>query len=395
MRRSRSMYERVVTYEGPEMYSETVNLKGDFLAGKLGETCKNIVGHVQRVSEYNTNIQRMNFMFKIDDRDRVWFLWSTSIRIDDRLGKVSCCNKRKELIDPINMRALYSLPGNVKLGPSECKEKSKHLNKCVSCEIEISSFHEMHPVPYKTIIEHFEVVQSLMKSNEGNNKDKSLPSRKAIIEAAGGVGFGNLRDPSNQKRDWEHSDIIPPVIRRMHTRLKIPGYRRYRKDPIFLHRTCQVCEACFLAYSELVSSDFQVVTPVVLDESFNNYRKQRKSKEAVENEELNKKWKPIEYTYQPRKGIDAKYPHHLLSFQMDIAPQIPKPITDISLEQLSRQEQSRIFEEKVILFFIVRNRSKRKYQIFFLFLSYCEYPTRNLWQLFHYQWMKLLSEKRN
>jgi len=343
------MYERIVTYEGPEMYSETVNLKGDFLAGKLEETCEKIVGHVQRVSEYNTNIQRMNFMFKIDDRDRVWFLWSTSIRIDDRRGEIRFCNKRKELIDPINMRALYSLPGNVKLGPSECKEKSKHLNKCVSCEIEISSFHEMHPVPYKTIIEHFEVVQSLMKSNKGNNNGKTLPSRNAIIEAAGGVGFGNLRDTSPQKRVWEHADVIPPVIRRLHTRLKIPGYRRYRKDPIFLHRTCQVCEACFLAYSELVSSDFQVVTPVVLDESYNNYRKQRKSEKSVGNEEINKKWKPMEYAYQSRKVIDEKCSRHLLPFQMVMAPQIPKPITDISLEQLSRQEQSRIFEEKVSL----------------------------------------------
>lgn len=64
------------------------------------------------------------------------------------------------------------------------------------------------------------------------------PPSAEILEAAGGVGFGDIRlmadtDPSKIATE---DVIIPPVIRSLHPKLAAGGYERHRRDPLFLYK---------------------------------------------------------------------------------------------------------------------------------------------------------------
>jgi len=134
-----------------------------------------------------------------------------------------------------------------------------------------------YPVPYKTIISHFEHAIDMMKDELGLERLIEWPPDKQLIEAAGGVGFGSYhlhckggrasaRNGMAVAELPEEDTLIPPVIRQIHGRLKVQGYRRYRNDPLFLHRNCNVCEHCFLSYAQLASTSFQMINPVRIDE---------------------------------------------------------------------------------------------------------------------------------
>ena len=64
------------------------------------------------------------------------------------------------------------------------------------------------------------------------------PPPAEILEAAGGIGFGNVReatlaDPSTITKE---DVIVPPVIRAFHPKLPAAGYARHRRDPLFLYK---------------------------------------------------------------------------------------------------------------------------------------------------------------
>ena len=59
----------------------TAPLRGSVLPLQVEHCCESVVAHVGEVSYKKTRICRMSINFKIDSRDRVWMLWSNSIRL--------------------------------------------------------------------------------------------------------------------------------------------------------------------------------------------------------------------------------------------------------------------------------------------------------------------------
>lgn len=59
----------------------TAPLRGSVLPSQVQRCCETIVAHVSEVLFKKTRICRMSLNFKIDSRDRVWLLWSNSIRL--------------------------------------------------------------------------------------------------------------------------------------------------------------------------------------------------------------------------------------------------------------------------------------------------------------------------
>lgn len=64
------------------------------------------------------------------------------------------------------------------------------------------------------------------------------PPCSEVLEAAGGVGFGNI-----QKEKWADPSsiaaedvMVPPVIRTLHPKLAAEGYARHRRDPLFMYK---------------------------------------------------------------------------------------------------------------------------------------------------------------
>lgn len=64
------------------------------------------------------------------------------------------------------------------------------------------------------------------------------PPSTEILEAAGGVGFGDIHLATNADPSTIATEdvIVPPVIRSLHPKLAAGGYERHRRDPLFLYK---------------------------------------------------------------------------------------------------------------------------------------------------------------
>lgn len=83
-------------------------LRGSVLPTQVQRCCECIVAHVSEVLFKKTRICRMSLNFKIDSRDRVWLLWSNSIRLtsDMQPGRETATH----VGNPINIGELVSSP---------------------------------------------------------------------------------------------------------------------------------------------------------------------------------------------------------------------------------------------------------------------------------------------
>jgi hypothetical protein len=266
------LYERAVTFEGPEVHSKSLPLRGVALSGKLRALCERVLIHTSEATKGRRSCRedvRMVLNLKVDSKDRIWLLYSSSIRTvhssktfhsvgASEAQNTSIINSTLNVQDVIKLSPKIKLSQTANHDPTNIISNTKGYSFCPSCGL-VQLAETFHPVPYKTIVTHYEQVMTT-----SNNQ---CPPPKEIIISAGGVGFGKL-PPSETKCDTkieEEDLVIPPVIRYFHKRLKAEGYRRYRSDPLFLHKHCKLCENCFLSYANLVSTSFQIKIPIKLD----------------------------------------------------------------------------------------------------------------------------------
>ncbi|GMH46716.1 hypothetical protein TrRE_jg5169 [Triparma retinervis] len=272
------LYERAITYEGPEFHSSAAPLRGNVLPSQ-----------VQRICE-------------VDAKDRIWLLWSSSIRLDDE--PFSGGPGTPGLTAPLNIDSIVKLPATIKLshfashGSHDKEPAPVPFVDCVSCGKKLPS-DQFHPVPYKTIIAHFEQVINLLTVDmtyQSASGTLEWPPDPAIITAAGGVGFGGVKlDPSTNKDNICLEDVtIPPVVRQLHTKLTATAYRRYRKDPLFLYKTAMCCESCFLVYAEMASASFQIAPPRKAPEGGVGGGTQSRYSESRRGRSSEDKWLPVD-----------------------------------------------------------------------------------------------------
>ena len=252
------LYERAVTYEGPEHFSAAAPLRGSTLPSQVQRICENLVAHITEVSFQKHCIMRMVANFKVDSKGRIWFLWSSSIRLAGGRSQ-----PRSITIDPfvepnaISINSIVQLPPHIKLvdkaNHSDDEAQALLCMHCISCGKSATS-DQFHPIQYKTIVAHFEQLVAMLQT-DGHGSVK-WPPNPTIIAAAGGVGFGNLGALADRNRnEMRGADAtMPPIIRQIHPKLSLDAYRKYRRDPLFMYKTVVVCEDCFLVYAELSSS---------------------------------------------------------------------------------------------------------------------------------------------
>ena len=267
------LYERCVTLEGPEYYITSAPLRGPVLAGQIQKLCESIVTHISEVTFAQKEITRLVLNFKVDSRDKIWLLYTTSIRLNDMLentvGGSSLVNSPAKIRrNLVNIDSAVQLPNTINLNPSRSYDKivAKQRIKCISCAKE--TLDDMrHPVTYKSVIKHYEHVLHIMTEICANQHTTVLdwPPDPDIVEAAGGIGFGCLEMVSDDdvllknsklhlNRPLEADELrIPPILRYLHPKLSGTAYFKCRKDPLFLYKTCTVCEPCFLVFAEFTT----------------------------------------------------------------------------------------------------------------------------------------------
>lgn len=315
------LYERSVTFEGPNVHSTSKRVRGTILLSKIESMCNEMVSHVSEVTgeghdkHHNGDrelqktaraLSRMVVYFKIDINDDIWVLFTTSLRLENGGGMaqlklyekpilsrpLNLVNEKEGLyptnntniLMPLNIENVVKIGPTVRLNPSANHDPTKVLENevtlacCPSCENDLCN-ELFYPVSYKTIISHFEAIVEMSKHEVGLKKLVEWPPDSQLIKAAGGVGFGAYKERAGKKGGRiftqnakavselpEEETVIPAVIKGLHPRLKVQAYRRYRIDPLFLHRDCYVCENCFLAYAQLASTSFQMNNPIRLED---------------------------------------------------------------------------------------------------------------------------------
>lgn len=258
------LYERCLTVEGPEYYCVTAPLRGPVLAGQIQKICEAVVAHISEVTFCEKEISRIVMNFKVDSRDKIWLMYATSIRSVDHNEKVlgALLGTQRKLV---NINSTVSIPQNVNLNPHRTYEKFTNRGKvkCISCRTECLET-MCHPVTYKSIVNHFEHVWRLSKemtTTVGRNNARWPPDLE-VLEAAGGVGFGCIDmnyppgelPPSKLFSSMSPQEIeechMPPIIRYLHPKFSVERYRRTKFDPLFLLKTANLCESCYLVYAE-------------------------------------------------------------------------------------------------------------------------------------------------
>ena len=218
--------------------------------------------------------------FKVDGNGKVWILWSNSIRlesvaVESRMKLTeSDVHSLTQVVPsrPLNMEAVVRLPSSIKLTQAPNHSVNTSLeNKlltatCPSCQKHDADSH-FQPVPYKTVMQHFEKTLKMLEEDDDSHPSKVWPPEDRFIKSAGDVGFGSLpaqlardRETNPSRRYSKETHEIPPVIREIHPGLRVKGYSVYRNDPLFLHKTASVCEKCFLSYAQLTSTSFVQLT---------------------------------------------------------------------------------------------------------------------------------------
>jgi hypothetical protein len=182
--------------------------------------------------------------FKIDKKDRVLFLWCSSLRIDNKLDKrINNESKRVKEVD-INKIKVRS-PEDINLFKYNINGKPIKPHKdavCLNCGEKIESY-RLYEINFKTLIE----------SHENRKRDNDLFDiyKKINMTSSGVEIIPYLEENNNEvleklKKYNYRNFIIPKVIMEIYPKMKYEDYNNLKDDAVFCAKTAVVCDSCYL-----------------------------------------------------------------------------------------------------------------------------------------------------
>lgn len=225
------IYERAVTFEGPDFHSEMTPVRGPALASKVHEIAESIVQHVAAVTGDRIQVSRLTLNFKVDSKDRMWLLFASSVRLHDEFSRSLQDGKTTTLAlpqkglcnTPLEVNTALGVPDHVRRAGTVQRSRPARLQltcKCPTC-LEKKEEGTLCEISYKILIDYVEHQRGTGKPLPG------LPAETTVDSAR----------------------VVPEVLQRIHPRLTPDDYMRHRFDVAFLHQTAEVCEACYLKFS--------------------------------------------------------------------------------------------------------------------------------------------------
>eukprot|EP00929_Paragymnodinium_shiwhaense_P061642 TRINITY_DN30808_c0_g1_i1.p1 TRINITY_DN30808_c0_g1~~TRINITY_DN30808_c0_g1_i1.p1 ORF type:complete len:866 (-),score=175.97 TRINITY_DN30808_c0_g1_i1:161-2758(-) len=231
------VYERAVTFEGPEFHSELAPVRGPSMMMQVNKIADSIVEHCSSVTNNRIHISRMALNFKVDHKDRLWLMFASSVRLHGELQRLTMplettaqgFAKQGFQNTPLELKNALTVPDNIRRTCSTGGRPAQLQQtwECSACEEKVTPGN-LFEVGYKALIDYEEEQQRLRQASDGG------------------------QDERTQKSQDDTSDVaseVPPVLAYLHPRLTSEEYRRLRHTVAFLYKAASVCETCFLKYS--------------------------------------------------------------------------------------------------------------------------------------------------
>eukprot|EP00624_Nannochloropsis_granulata_P001013 evm.model.NODE_14596_length_8023_cov_27.736881.4 len=284
------LYERAVTYEGPDHHSQATPLKGHVLSTRIQHVCEKLVEHVAEITLQKQCIARCVLNFKVDSRGRLFFLWSSSIRLEDPIPMLPSCHlpprpssmpqhltthqqqehghrqqhQRFPYIGPpqsnpprptqkddeaFSLSSQLALPLDIQLTTAASHQHRSHppfsfpqplfSQKCPSCYA-------------KTAPERFYVVTYSMV---GMLHEKTIALARAARRARRHLVEEGKNDSEGKEDKKEVEEEVPPLLQALLPEMRngTAGevYRRCKHDATFMQKRVKVCEDCFLKHADV------------------------------------------------------------------------------------------------------------------------------------------------
>ena len=298
-----NIYERAVTYDGEEFQTETEAIRGNNIPDRFEKIGNNIANHISNITLERIKIIRMILNFRIDKNDRFYFLWCSSLRIENNLERKFTTKKEKNITDlPFitncdieKMSVTY--PNSVNLFQYSKQGKPIKVDKsifCKNCDLKVEP-HKMCDILFRTLVE----------AHESRKRDKNYNKLFENINiAANGVELlpyipnkGENENKLEVLKNYKNL-LIPKVIFALFPRLNYEDYYALKKDIVFLSKKTQICEKCFLdmtSYCNFSGANTENLLRVLksnipeetITKNLNNYRRKKhensKEKNAFNN----------------------------------------------------------------------------------------------------------------
>ena len=266
------IYERAVTYDGEEFQTKTEPIKGNHIPQRIEKIGLNIVNHVSNITLEKIKIIRLILNFKIDKKDRIIFLWCSSLRIlntsnviNPRLmsikerGKIeqNFFRKQQNIKEIDNEKIRLRPPDYVNLFKYSVSGKPILPQKesvCLNCGQKVENY-RLYEISFKTIIEghdnrkrdkqYYSIFNKINMTSSGvevipcDSDKKTFGEKNEIIEKL--------------KENKINNFIIPKIIQELYPKLKFQDYFSLKYDTFFRNKTTCVCDDCYLEITKYCS----------------------------------------------------------------------------------------------------------------------------------------------
>mmetsp|Transcript_80520 Transcript_80520/g.251079 ORF Transcript_80520/g.251079 Transcript_80520/m.251079 type:complete len:355 (-) Transcript_80520:1931-2995(-) len=166
------IYERAVTFEGPDCHSEVTPVRGPALVTKVHEIADSIVQHVAAVTGDRMRISRLALNFKVDDRDRLWLLFASSVRLRDELSRRgeagATAAGQADSCAPLEANTVLQVPDHVRRARTTshaCPAALQRTCRCPTCSERVVAA-GLFDVCYKVLVEYEEWRQAARRQQQ-------------------------------------------------------------------------------------------------------------------------------------------------------------------------------------------------------------------------------------
>ena len=237
------MGDRLVTFEGPEQFSESMPLAPAALLGrKVQFLCNSVAQHVLEVTQGHCRIASMVLHFKVDEDNKLWLLFCSSLRL---AGRASGLARNSINLSP-NFEVYQKKTTVIQGGKGTRSILVPELVECPGCSA-LCSLTTLCQVTFKAAIQ---------AHRKAHRQPAASENQRVAFVARAGAGLGEVGG-----QGWEAPGPVPPLLLKAYGDISPASFRILQSDPTFLYRHADVCEKCCLEITSVSIADLETENP--------------------------------------------------------------------------------------------------------------------------------------